>query len=188
MSILSTAYCSQKLKLPLNSLFWQTFCWTDQTQTQGLRPGKKVRGNWQKQFLVSNTNLRYCLTSEQILAHQGSWYTENRAITLVHRLPQHGTTHGHFARNGEQTLLWLNQRMKTSLLPTCWGVLVAPSAMDGLGCIGKLITNFIGLMTALRREIIRTGTMASQTTVEATRIVLILQEATLMEHGMTYLA
>jgi len=60
--------------------------------------------------------------------------------------------------------------------------------MDGLGCIGKLITNFIGLMTALRREIIRSGTMASQITVEATRIVLILEETTLVENGMTYLA
>ena len=60
---------------------------------------------------------------------------------------------------------------------------MASSAMDGLGCIGKLITNFIGLMTALRREIIRGGTMASQ--VEVGRIVCISEEASLMEHGMT---
>ena len=63
---------------------------------------------------------------------------------------------------------------------------MASSAMDGLGCIGKLITNFIGLMTALRREIIRGGANTSQ--VEVGRIVCILEEATLMEHGMTYLA
>ena len=139
--------------------FWRTFCCNDSN-------------NWKKLFLVSNTNLRYCLTSEQILVQQASWYTENRAITLlVHLLPQHGTTHGDFAKIWEQTLLWLNQRMKTSLLPTCWGVLAA-AAMDGLGCIGKLISNFIGLMTALRREIIRSGTMASQM-VEAARVVLI---------------
>ena len=58
--------------------------------------------------------------------------------------------------------------------------------MDGLGCIGKPITNFIGLMTALRREIIRGGTMANQ--VEAWRIVGILEEANLRENGMTILA
>ena len=182
MSILATASCSRKLKLPLNNLFWQTFCWTDQAQTHRSEARKKVRGKWQKQFLVSNTNLRCCLTSEQILAHQGSWYTESRAITYIH-LPQHGTAHEDFAKHLEQTLLWLNQRMKTSFCPSCWGVLVASSAMDGLGCIGKLITNFIGLMTALRREIIRGGTMASQ--VEVGRIVCISEEASLMEHGMT---
>ena len=33
------------------------------------------------------------------------------------------------------------------------------TAMDGLGCIAKLIVNFIGLMTALRKEIIRIGDM-----------------------------
>ena len=42
-------------------------------------------------------------------------------------------------------------------------------------------------MTALRREIIRSGTMASQM-VEATRIVLILEETTLVENEITYLA
>ena len=57
--------------------------------------------------------------------------------------------------------------------------------MDGLGCIGKLITNFIGLMAALRREIIRSGAMATQVTVEAQRIVCIFQEPTMMENGMT---
>ena len=60
--------------------------------------------------------------------------------------------------------------------------------MDGLGCIGKPITNFIGLMAALRREIIKGGTMANQVTKEAGRIVGILEEATLRENGMTILA
>ena len=60
--------------------------------------------------------------------------------------------------------------------------------MGGLGCIGKPITNFIGLMAALRREIIRGGTMANPMTGEARRIVGILEEATLREDGMTLLA
>ena len=40
-------------------------------------------------------------------------------------------------------------------------------------------------MTALRKEIIRTGAMATQVTVEARRIVCIFEEATLTENGMT---
>ena len=40
-------------------------------------------------------------------------------------------------------------------------------------------------MTALRKEIIRTGAMATQVTVEARRIVCIFEEATLAENGMT---
>ena len=58
--------------------------------------------------------------------------------------------------------------------------------MGGLGCIGrKLITIFIGLMTAPRMEVIRTGTKANQLTVEARRIVCIFEEATLKIIGMT---
>ena len=61
--------------------------------------------------------------------------------------------------------------------------------MGGLGCIGKLITNFIASMTAQRREIIRIGAMAIQVTVEAMKIVCIMQNVTLiMENGMTLLA
>ena len=56
------------------------------------------------------------------------------------------------------------------------------TAMDGLGCIGKVIVNFIGLMTDLQKEIIESGTMANQMTVEVARIVCIL---TLMGNGMT---
>ena len=56
------------------------------------------------------------------------------------------------------------------------------TAMDGLGCIGKVIINFIGLMTDLQKEIIESGTMANQMTVEVARIVCIL---TLMGNGMT---
>ena len=58
--------------------------------------------------------------------------------------------------------------------------------MGGLDCIGKPITNFIRLMTILRREIIRGGTTANQ--VETGRIVGIVEEATLRENGMTILA
>ena len=147
---------------------------------------KKI-GNWQKSTFVSNTNLHYCLTSEQILVHQASWYMPNRAIMLlIHLLT--GTIHGDFVKSfiWEQTLPWLNHRMKTDLYMTCWGILSAP-AMGGLGCIGKLITNFIGLMATLRREIIRSGTMANQMTVKALRIVGI-SYAAIMVHGMTYLA
>ena len=43
-------------------------------------------------------------------------------------------------------------------------------------------------MTALQKEIIRSGTMANQVTLEAGRIVCIFEEATLTENGMTYLA
>ena len=57
--------------------------------------------------------------------------------------------------------------------------------MRGLGYIGKLITNFIGLMTALRTEVTRTGTMANQMTKEMLRIVGIFWE---MVNGMTYRA
>ena len=60
------------------------------------------------------------------------------------------------------------------------------TAMGGLDCIGKPITNFIRLMTTLRREIIRGGTTANQ--VETGRIVGIVEEATLRENGMTFLA
>ena len=60
--------------------------------------------------------------------------------------------------------------------------------MGGLGCIGKPITNFIGLITALRREIIRGGKSANQITMKAGRIVVILEEASLGENGMTVLA
>ena len=159
----------------------------EMTQHTGLRPGKKIiRGNWKKLFLVYKTNLGYCLTSEQILVHQASWYTENRAITLiVHFRPQHGTIHEDFAKIRVQTLPWLSQERKTNLFTTCWRIL-EETAMGGLGCIGKPITNFIGLMTVLRREIIRGGTMANQ--VEAWKIVGILEEATLGENGMTFLA
>ena len=60
--------------------------------------------------------------------------------------------------------------------------------MDELCCTGKLITDFIGLMATLRIEIMRSGTMANQVTVTATRIVCILTEAKLMEQGMTEVA
>ena len=126
------------------------------TQTLRIEAGKKIMGNWQKASLVSNTNLRYCLISEQILVQQASWYTENPATTLLmHLLPQHGTNHGYSAKIWEQTLPWLNQKRKTNLFTTCWEIL-ATTTMDGLGCIGKLI-NFIGLIAALRREILRIG-------------------------------
>ena len=113
----------------------------------------------------------------------------NGAITLlIHLLPQHGIIHGNCAKIWEQILPWLNQRIKTSFLPTCWGIL-AGAGMGGLGCIGKLITNFIASMTAQRREIIRIGAMAIQVTVEAMKIVCIMQNVTLiMENGMTLLA
>ena len=90
-----------------------------------------------------NINLRYCLTSEQMLVQQASWYMENGAITLlIHLLSQHGIIHGNCAKIWEQILPWLNRRIKTSFLLTCWGIL-AGAGMGGLGCIGKLITNFI---------------------------------------------
>ena len=57
--------------------------------------------------------------------------------------------------------------------------------MDGLGCIGKLIKNFIGLIAALWKEIFRIGKDANQVKVEAIRIVCISKEATLVENGMT---
>ena len=65
--------------------------------------------------------------------------------------------------------------------------------MGGLGCTGgKLITNFTSLMTALRREIIRSGAMASQMTVKAMKIVWNLYETAMgtwkKENGMTNLA
>ena len=54
------------------------------------------------------------------------------------------------------------------------------------------MANFIGLMTALRREIIRSGAMANQMTVEAMRIVENLYETAMStwkkENGMTNLA
>ena len=150
--------------------FWQKFYWTD-SNTQDWSRGKKITANWQKLCLASNTNLHYNLISEQILVKQASWYTENPAISLLmHLLPQHGAIHGDFVKIWEQTLLWLNQRMKTNLFTTCWGILAA-TALDGLGCIGELIANFIGLMTALGKEIIRSGTMANQMTLMARRIV-----------------
>ena len=59
--------------------------------------------------------------------------------------------------------------MKTNLFTTCRGILVVPT-MDGLDCIGgKLITNFIGLMAALK--IIRSGTKANGDTEDFLRIV-----------------
>ena len=64
-------------------------------------------GKCQKPSLVSNTNLRYYLISEQILVQQlqASWYTENRAITLLEHLqPQHGAIHGGFVKIWEPTL------------------------------------------------------------------------------------
>ena len=188
MSILALAYCSQKSKLPL-TITHAISSGTDVllnwlTEHTGLKPGKKS-GIWQKLFPVLNTNLRYCLTSEQMLVQQASWYMVNRVITLlIHLLPQHGRIQGNCAKIWEQTLPWLNQRMKTNLFPTYWEIL-ATTSMDGLDCIGKMITNFIGLMAALRREIIRNGTTVNQMTVEATKIVCIfLREATL-ENGMT---
>lgn len=36
-----------------------------------------------RRLLVSNANLHYCLTFEQMLVQQASWYMENRAITLL---------------------------------------------------------------------------------------------------------
>ena len=134
---------------------------------------------------VSNTNLHYYLISEQTLVQEASWYTENPATTLLmHLLPQHGTNHGDFAKIWEQTLPWLNQRRKTNLFTTCWEI-PAATTMDGLGCIGKLIANFIGLIAALWREIFRIGNDANQVMVEAIRIVCISKEATLVENGMT---
>ena len=54
------------------------------------------------------------------------------------------------------------------------------------------MVNFIGLMTALRREIIRSGAMANQMTVEAMRIVWNLYETAMgtwkKDNGMTNLA
>ena len=138
----------------------------------GLKAGKKqILRNWQNCSLVSNTNLYYYLISEETLVQQASLYTENRAIMLLIKA-EHGTIHGYFVKIREQTLPWLNQRMKTNSFTTCWGILLAP-ALDGLGCIGELIRNCIGLMAALRREIIISGRMASQITMEARRIVLI---------------
>ena len=117
-------------------------------------------------LFLCNANVRYCLVSEQRCVQQASWCTENRAITLLVRLlPQHGTIHGDFVNIWEQTLQWSNPRMKTNLFTTCLGILVALT-MDGLDCIGrKLIRNFIGLMAALQREIIGSGTKANQATV-----------------------
>ena len=45
--------------------------------------------------------------------------------------------------------------------------------MDGLGCIGELIKNFIGLIAALWREILRIGAKENQRK-EEMRIVCIL--------------
>ena len=72
------------------------------TQTPRIEPKEKEKKpNHGKPSLVSNTNLRYYLISEQILVQQlqASWYTENRAITLLeHLMPQHGTIHGDFVK------------------------------------------------------------------------------------------
>ena len=128
--------------------------------------------------------LYYDLNSEQILAQQASWYTENPATTLLlHLLPQHGANHAYFARIWEQTLPWSNQKRKTNLFTTCWEILTT-TTMDGLGCIGELIKIFIGLITVLWRKIFRSGTVVNQITVEGKKIVCFLREATLMENGV----
>ena len=60
---------------------------------------------------------------------------------------------------------------------------------DGLGCIGKMITNFIGLMAALRRiKNIIIGPLASQATIYMGRSVCVFEQATRKEHGMTFFA
>ena len=163
----------------------------EMTQTlriEGREKNNGIDNNWQKDSVMSNTNWHNYFISEQILVQQASWYTENPATTLlIHLLLQHGTNHGYFAKFWEQTLPSLNQRRKTNLFTTCWEILAA-SVMDGLGCIGKLITNFIGLMAALRREIFRSGGVANQVTLAAWKIVWFLEEATLMENGVTEFA
>ena len=77
--------------------------------------------------------------------------------------------------------------MKTNLFTTCRGIL-ATLALDGLACFGELIRNFTGLITAQRREIMKSGTVANQITLEAWRIAVIFQEATMVEHRMTAVA
>ena len=184
MSIMAMAYYSKK------SSFEQPFTlsysyWSDSNTQDWSR--EKIMGNWQKASLVSNTNLRYCLISEQILAQQASWYTGNPATTLlIHLLPQHGTNHGYFAKIWEQTLPWLNQKRKTNLFTTCWEIL-ATTTMDGLGCIGKLIKNFIGLIAALWREILRNGAEENQKK-EKMRNVYILWESEMVANGITEIA
>ena len=112
---------------------------------------KKITRNWWKLSPLSNAQIRYCPICEQKPVGQASWYTENPAIKLpVHLLPHYGAIHGDFAKIWEQTLQWFNQSLKTNLCTTCWGILATP-AVDGLGCIGELIRNFTGLITALRR-------------------------------------
>ena len=185
MSILATAYYCKKntFKQPLIHAILFLLKWL---KHPGLKVGeKKNRENWKKPSLVSNTNLHYYLISEQILVQQASWYTENPATTLlIHLLPQHGTNHGHSAKIWEQTLPWSNQWRKTNLFTTCWQI-QATTTMDGLGCIGKLMTNFIGLIAALRGETLATGPEANQVKVAAMRIVCILRKTTLVENGMT---
>ena len=151
--------------------------------------------NWEKKSGESDRNpllcpiliFHYDLNSEQRLVQQASWCTENPATTLlIHLLPQHGTNHGYFAKIWEQTLPWLNQKRKTNLFTTCWEIL-ATTTMDGLGCIGKLITNFIGLIAALWREILRNGAEENQRK-EEMRIVCILWKRPLVANGITEIA
>ena len=60
--------------------------------------------------------------------------------------------------------------------------------LDGLACFGELIRNFTGLITAQRREVIKSDTVANQITLEVWRIAVIFQEAAMVEHRMTAVA
>ena len=68
-------------------------------------------------FLLSQTNLRHWLTSEQILVHHASWYTGNRAITLLlHLLSQNGRIYWNFVKIWEQTSVVIKSQDKNQFV------------------------------------------------------------------------
>ena len=73
--------------------------------------------NLKRRFFLSQTNLRHCLTSEQILVHHASWYTGNRAITLLlHLLSQNGRNYLNFVKIWEQTSVVIKSQDKNQFV------------------------------------------------------------------------